>query len=335
MTSFSIFSSRFCNLFAVWIALAAVMSLFWPGSFAWLSPELTTRMLIAMGFGVGMTTDPTEFVASLSRPKPVVINLLACFFLVPKVAFFLSWIMGLPEELLVGMVLLGSVNGGASSNVCALIAGADVPLSVLMTSTTTLAAAAATPVIPKILLGAIVPVDSMGILISAFRVVLLPVCLGVLSTAALPRTCRRLAPILPFFCVLVGAVIVGGIVSRAAAPILAAGLSLHIAVVALHSAMGAVGYGLSAWAGADEQERRTVAFEVGMKNCALASVLAATHFSSPAIQAPAAASCIWCPLLAAVMAVCWKMNPPRAIKHKARGSAAITADSAWSRECGA
>jgi len=299
-----------------------------PNAFAWLGPASTTRLLVVLSFSVGMTTRPEEFLASLSKPRPVAINLLACFLLVPAAAVALSWLVGLSQEMLVGMVLLGSVNGGSTSNLCALIAGADVPLSVLMTSSTTLAAVAFTPLIPKLVLGTIVPVDALGILLSAVQVVLLPVCLGVLSNSAAPRLCRRIAPLVPVAGVASGALVIGAIVGRCSGVILAAGPPLHIAVAALHIIAGLVGYALAAAAGGDGCERRTVAFEVAMKNCAFASVLAAAHFEEPAIRAPAAASCIWCPTLASALAVYWKLNP---VPSKEKG---LDDDGAWSAQYG-
>jgi len=302
-------TSAFCNLFAVWIGLASLIGLSRPSAFAWLSPEATTQLLMLLSFSVGMTTRPSEFIMSFSKPRPVLINMVACFLLVPAVAMMLSKAMGLSQDLLVGMVLLASVNGGSTSNLCALIAGADVPLSVLMTSSTTLMAVFATPLIPKVLLGAVVEVDAFGILLSAVQVVLLPVFLGVLSNAVAPRLCRALAPMVPVTGVASGAAVIGAIVARSSEPILEAGIPLHLAVAGLHLVSGVVGYAMGARAGGDSRECRTLAFEVAMKNCAFASVLAATHFEAAAIRAPAAASCIWCPMLASALAVYWKLRP--------------------------
>jgi len=305
-------TSVFCNMFAVWIALASYVGLFSPESFAWLGPVRTQRLLVMLSFSVGLTTKPEEFRACLGRPRPVALNMAACFVLMPVLAVALSAAFMLNQDLLAGMVLLGSVNGGSTSNLCALIAGADVPLSVLMTLSTTLCAAIATPLIPKLLLGAVVPVDAWGILVSAMEIVLLPVLLGVMAGAvAPPRFRAAVCPLIPVMGVGSGAVVIGAIVSQASGAVLDAGPPMHAAVASLHLLAGLLGYALAYLAGSDERECRTVAFEVAMKNCALASVLAASHFEVAAIRAPAAASCIWCPLLAAALAAFWQLHPVR------------------------
>ena len=94
---------------------------------------------------------------------------------------------------MIGLVLMGGVNGGSASNLFALIAGGDVALSVLMTITTTLGAVVCTPLVAQVFVGAIVPVDSVGMLQSAVKVVLVPIFAGVLTRAALPQTISRLA----------------------------------------------------------------------------------------------------------------------------------------------
>ena len=58
---------------------------------------------------------------------------------------------------------------------CADIARGDVALSVLMTTVTTIAGIFTTPLLYKTILGAVVPVDAVGIAISCLQVILAPI----------------------------------------------------------------------------------------------------------------------------------------------------------------
>lgn len=58
---------------------------------------------------------------------------------------------------------------------CADIARGDVALSVLMTTVTTIAGIFTTPLLCKTILGAVVPVDAVGIAISCLQVILAPI----------------------------------------------------------------------------------------------------------------------------------------------------------------
>jgi len=258
-----------------------------------------------------MTTKPSEFVECFKKPRPVGVNGLSCFVICPAIAVALANMLNLSPELFAGMVLLGSVNGGSTSNLCALIAGGDVPLSVLMTTSTTLIAAVITPLLCKVLIGTVVPVDAFGMLLSAVQVVLVPVFLGVGVSSVVPKMCATVQPIIPALGVAMGVLAIGAIVAGNAGVIRAGGVSMHLAICTLHLMAGVVGYFLSVIAGgAGEKEHRTVALETAMKNCAFATVLATAHFEDVMVRAPAAASCIWCPMLASLVAVYWKTKPP-------------------------
>merc|ERR1719225_1578618 len=115
----------------------------------------------------------------------------------PALAFVIAKLIGANGAILAGLVLVGSINGGQASNLCTLIAGGDVALSVLMTTSTTLGCIVMTPAICKLALGAVVPIDAMGIVISTFQVVLAPIFLGVGANSLAPKLCKAVAPFTP------------------------------------------------------------------------------------------------------------------------------------------
>jgi len=276
--------------------------------FTWIGPSAIKPLLALLVFFMGMTAKAEDFLGCLSKPRPIAINFLACFLIVPWVAFKLADSANLQEGLLVGTALLGSVNGGSSSNLFTLLAGGDVPLSVLMTTSTTLGAVFVTPLVAKLLIGAIVPVDTVGILWSAVQLVVLPILSGVLVNVFAPTTCAKFKPKIPLAGMVTALPIIGCVVAGSADCIASAGLRLHAVVAFWHFICGIIGYALSALLGAGECERRTVAIEISMKNAVLANVLAQQHFSDVAVQAPAAASCIWCPIIVSATTTFWKLR---------------------------
>mmetsp|Transcript_32899 Transcript_32899/g.83944 ORF Transcript_32899/g.83944 Transcript_32899/m.83944 type:complete len:337 (-) Transcript_32899:209-1219(-) len=312
--------SQYCNLFAVWIAITASLALYRPGTFSWMDQSVAAIFLAMLSFLVGTTTQLSEFQDCMQRPRPIAANLVGTFIIAPMLAVWLSHVVDFDKDMLVGMVLLGSVSGGTASNLCALIAGADVPLSVLMTSSTTLASIVATPALTSIMLGAVVNVDAAGILMSALKVVLAPIILGLLSSRALPRTSRALRPAIPAIGVTIAVLIVGIFLSHSVDAVWTSDPIMHFCVVGLHFSTGFFGYVLTSILGGTEQECRTVALEVGMKNCSLAMVLATKHFESYAVRGPAAASLLWCPILASMQAVAWSWQPTAVPSPKKRDS---------------
>ncbi len=65
--------------------------------------------------------------------------------------------------------LVASCPGGVASNVVTFLARADVPLSVAMTTVSTLTAIVATPALAKLLVGKLVPVDAGSLLLSTLQ----------------------------------------------------------------------------------------------------------------------------------------------------------------------
>jgi BASS family bile acid:Na+ symporter len=87
-------------------------------------------------------------------------------------------VLKLPADLAVGVILLGCCPGGTASNVISYLAKADVALSIVLTSVSTLLAFLATPFLTWVFIGQTVDVDVTGMLVSVVNVVIVPVVLG-------------------------------------------------------------------------------------------------------------------------------------------------------------
>lgn len=299
----------FCNLFAVWLAIAAVAGVKYPPSFTWVKPSYFTGLLGMLMFSVGITTTIDDFKECLSRPGAVAINFFACYGIMPVLAFILAKAIGAEGAILAGMVLVGSVNGGQASNLCTLIAGGDVALSVLMTTSTTLGCILMTPLICKLMLGAVVPIDAWGIVISTIQVVLAPIFVGVGLNTVAPDVCKKVAPYTPVVGVIATVLLVGASVAGCAKPILSAGLPLQLACLGLHLFGGVLGFFATKLANYDERTCRTVAIETAMKSSAFGFLLASLHFGSFNARVPAAVSVVWMAIVGSVLAVYWKAKP--------------------------
>jgi len=305
-SSFEKLASVFCNLFALWLTIAAVAAIKYPPSFTWVKASYFTYLLGLLMFSVGITTTLDDFKECLKRPGAVAINFLSCYGIMPALAYLLARLIKADGAIMAGMVLVGSVNGGQASNLCTLIAGGDVALSVLMTTSTTLGCIFMTPAIAKLVLGTVVPVDAMGIVYSTFQVVLGPIFLGVAANAFAPKICKAVAPFTPVIGVLATVLLVGASVAQCAKPILGAGLPLQLACLALHLFGGILGYFATKAATYDERTCRTVAIETAMKSSAFGYLLASLHFGTFNARVPAAVSVVWMAITGSLLAVYWK-----------------------------
>ncbi len=111
-----------------------------------------------------------DFKRVLSNPAQIFFGFALQYTVMPLLGFLLSRFAGLPLPFAIGLSLVASCPGGTASNVVAYIAKADMTLSVAMTAASTLGAVVATPLLSKLLIGTMVPVDVVSLVISTGQV---------------------------------------------------------------------------------------------------------------------------------------------------------------------
>ena len=306
--TFSKVSEVVTNLFPVWTVIGALVGLYYPSTFAAVDTKYFTAILAALMLSMGITLTLKDFQDCLSKPIPVAVNFIACYVLMPALAFAISKFLALSPALMAGLVLVGSINGGQASNLCTYIARGDVALSVVMTTSTTIGCIFMTPLIAKAVLGTIVPVDPVGIAVSTIQVVLLPVLVGVIANATVPKVCRAVEPYSPLVGVAATVVLVGASVAQCSTDIVAAGLGLQWPLFLLHLFGGVAGYWFTRLCGQTEKVCRTVAIETAMKSSAFGFLLASLHFKEYLVRVPSAISVVWMAVLGASLAVFWRFQ---------------------------
>ncbi|KAG5187002.1 putative anion:sodium symporter [Tribonema minus] len=304
----------FTNLFPVWLTLFSAVALKDPAMFAWFTTEYFTGGLALLMLSMGITLSPRDFVNVLKRPNAVVVGFGFCYAVMPALAYGLGIAAGLSPALLAGLVLVGCINGGQASNLCTYIANGNVALSVMMTTITTLGAIVMTPLLCKLLLGAVVPVDALGIARSTVEVVLAPIAVGMATNKYFPKLVKAVLPITPVVGVLSTCFLVASAVAQVAPTIISAGIALQIPIILLHLVGGLLGYLVPRKLGFSEVSSRTMAIETSMKSSAFGFLLAKLHFGSFEARVPAAVSVVWMAITGSLLAIVWRYIPVKAPK---------------------
>lgn len=293
--------------FAVWVICIAVIAFLVPDPFLMFGSYITILLGIVM-FGMGLTLKAVDFKLILTNPLPVIIGVCAQYIIMPLSAFLIAYIMNLPSELAAGLVLLGSVPGGTASNVMVYLAKGNVPLSITMTSFSTLLAPIATPLILLLLAGKWMPVDPMAMFTSIIQVIILPIILGIIVRKFAPRIVEKSMNVIPLISVVAIMIIVSAVVAGNVASIASAGFIVFTAV-ALHNAFGLLfGYLTALVLGLDESNRRAISIEVGMQNSGLGVALATAHFG-PFAALPSVLGAVWHNISGPILATYWSKKP--------------------------
>ena len=292
--------------FIFWVLIGAGWGYVWSAQASsgagWISEAL---MLIMLGMGLTLKSGD---VASLRHAgRPLLLGLVLQYLIMPLAAWTLAYGLDLPPMLALGIILVGACPGGTASNVVTWLARGDVPLSIAMTTASTLLAPLLTPLWVWLLASTWLDVDPAALLGSVVKIVLLPVLLGILIRRYWQPTDWVLEGVLPLAAMLVIAWIVGVIVGLNVDRMTEIALASVAAVVLLNAVGLLLGRGLSHLAGTSKQRSRTVAIEVGMQNSGLAVALAMVHFSPEAAVAGAMFS-LWHNLSGAALAAYWRRS---------------------------
>ena len=296
--------SAFIGRHMAWIVLAiAALALFVPGTCLWVQTKWISFLLMIVMFGMGLTMKLSDFAIVFRRPRDVIIGCLAQFIVMPLLAFALGRLFGLSDELLVGVVLVGTCPGGTASNVMTYLAKGDTALSVGMTSINTLLAPVLTPLLTYLYLRTSVSVDVRSMFISIIQVVIVPIGLGLLINRLFGKYTQKLSDALPTVSVTAICLIVASVVSHNSEKILSTGIVIF-AVVILHNLLGYLcGYLVGVVFKMDLPRKKAVAIEIGMQNSGLATSLAGTAFPNLAMATvPGAVFSVWHNISGAILA---------------------------------
>ena len=288
---------------AVIVLAVAALALFVPSAVSFIKTSYVNTLLGIVMFGMGLTLKASDFKVVFSRPKDIIIGCLAQFTIMPLLAFALTKLLGLPADLTIGVILVGTCPGGTSSNVMTYLAKGDVPLSVGMTGISTILAPFLTPMLTYLFAGQSVDVNMMSMFMSIVKVVIVPIGAGCLLNKFFSSLTQKLVNVLPLVSVSAIVAIVAAVVSANSARIMTCGL-LIVVVVILHNLCGyGLGFAIGKVLKLDMAKCKTVAIEVGMQNSGLATSLAGTHFAAyPLATIPGAVFSVWHNISGAVFA---------------------------------
>ena len=266
-------------------------------------PAIIPLLGIVM-FAMGMTLTLGDFKRVLKSPKVISLGLLLQYGLMPLLAFIIAIVLGLPTELMAGLILVGACPGGTASNVICYLGRGDVALSITLTAISTLLAVFLTPVLTWLYIGQEVPVPIINMMLTVLKIIILPVMLGIIVNSYFGEYLTRIKQFLPVISVISIVFIIAIIVALNAHQIVQLAFPIIIAVL-LHNGLGLVsGYAIAKWLGYDDKICRTLAIEVGMQNSGLGVALATKYFTT-LTALPGAFFSIWHNITGSLLAAYW------------------------------
>lgn len=272
---------------------------------------LITPLIQLIMFGMGTSMSLHDFAGVVKMPKGVIIGVFSHFLIMPLIGYLLASLSGFPPEIAAGIILIGCSPNGMASNVISYLAKANLALSITITAVSTMLAPLMTPLLMKMLAGAFVQINVLGMMWDIIKMVIIPIGAGLAFNRFLSGKAKWLDDAMPVVSMVGIAFIIVIITAAGRESLLTIGPAL-ILIVLLHNLSG---YFLGYWSGRlfkmSERDCRTMAIEVGMQNGGLASGLAkamgkiATVGLAPAVFGPLMN------VTGSILASWWHRRPPQ------------------------
>jgi solute carrier family 10 (sodium/bile acid cotransporter), member 2 len=249
--------------------------------------ETETRLLglmmavIMLGMGASLTF--RDFLIAFRKPKGVMVGLVCQYGIMPFMGYALAMALGLPPALAVGLILMGCMPGGTTSNIFTYFSKGALALSIMMTSVSTLAAVVLVPLLIRLyseMAGIsgdfVIPAANVA---QVLVVLLVPTVLGMVLRKVNPNigaTVELIGSMLGIFVILF---LIVSWVPRNYTLLLTTPWSVYFAAVGLGLFGMLLGFGLAKLLNQDNNRARTISLETGIQNGPLAVLIVTLTFT--------------------------------------------------------
>jgi bile acid transporter len=249
--------------------------------------ELETRLLgvmmmvIMLGMGASLTFK--DFRIAFRKPQGILIGLLCQYGIMPLLGYLLAMSLGLPPAVAVGLLLMGCMPGGTTSNIFTYFSKGTLALSIMMTVCSTLVAVLMVPLLLASygsLLGVsreyVIPPGNVA---QVLFVLLVPTVIGIALRKWSPNigaTIELVGAILGVFVILF---LIGSWVPRNWSLLMNTEWPVYFAAIGLGLIGILIGFLLSRGMKQDPRRARTIALETGIQNGPLAVLIVTLTFT--------------------------------------------------------
>ena len=236
----------------------------------------TLSFVVTSMFSFGLRLTLSEIIEPLRDIRLLLMTLVVNFVIVPLTALLLGNVLGLEEDLRVGLILISMVAGAPLVPKLAQIAKANIPFAVASTALLVVATVIYLPLVLPLLLPG-VRLDTMSIVRPLAIQIVLPLALGLIVDYISKDEADVLLPVLGQIAnvslTLLLVLMLGGNLGNVIGLI---GTGSILAVILLLAVAMAAGYFLG---GPDAPTRRTLSMASGQRNMAAAFVVATGSFA--------------------------------------------------------
>ncbi len=248
--------------------------------------------LIMLALGMGLTVQ--DFTRVIKQPGDFIVGLICQLVFLPIIAFALVFILDVPMELAVGLMIIAAAPGGVTSNILTKFANGDVALSISLTAVISLLSILTVPFIifkSIDLLNASAntnEISMIGIAIKMFLVVTLPVILGMIIRRFANNFISSNEKIIQTISLILFLIVLFGAIIQERSNIIPYLMKAGTITVLLNIIMMLIGFYVGKFFATGIKQRKCISLECGLQNGTLAIFVATQIFNDVTYIIPAA-----------------------------------------------
>jgi bile acid:Na+ symporter, BASS family len=243
-----------------------------------LEQTILALMIFVIMLGMGASLTPRDFALALKRPYGLFIGLVSQYGFMPLIAFLLAAVLPVSDPVKIGILIMGCMPGGTTSNIFTYFSKGNLALSVLMTVNSTIFGVILIPLLLVLYAGALdldIPRENI---IVTLVLLLVPVAIGM----ALRKWNANVGAVTEFggsaLAVIFILFLVLSWIPRNWDLLMTTGWATYFGAIGLGVFGFALGYGFSTLLKLHPRNARTIALETGIQNGPLAIAIVAFTF---------------------------------------------------------
>lgn len=258
---------------------------------------LVPAQLVCAMFAMGATLGVRDFVAVVKNPVGLAIGLGYQLVLLPLLAGLFIFVFDLGPGWAVGLILVASCPGGTMSNLLSFLGKGNVPLSIAITTVTSLGCIVTIPTVLSVFASQYLPDDfevpAGKIMLDIVAYLLVPVIAGMLVLRFVPQHAQRVSAWAVRGALLLVAIIVASSLGSGRMKILEYGLVPPAVILAFALTLALVIPHLSRLLGRHDYDTTALTIQVLMRNIGIGILLVFVFFHDRPEQGHVLYTCLF------------------------------------------
>ena len=226
-------------------------------------------IFIMFTLGIGLTLN--DFTILFKSPKVFLVGIFNQMIVLPIVALTIILMMGITDEIAVGIMILASCPGGITSNIITKIAGGDTALSISYTAVISLLTIITLPAITILSMSKFMQTEAptmnfVSLGLTMFFITAIPVVAGLITRAKNKNFAKSFEFIATKISTILFVIIVIGALTSEWQTFANNVYKIGPAIILLITSMLFIGYKSSKWFKMNSRQSVTVAIESGIQN---------------------------------------------------------------------